>query len=103
MDEKVKKLIENEGLMEGLVTCNSPEELAHLLKANSIVLDDGLSIEEAFDLVKKQANGELDVAELDSVSGGIAIGLAITSAALFVVSAGMICFLAGYAYEKFRR
>ena len=102
MDERLTKLLENEELMKGLVACQSPEELAKLFEENSIVLDEGLSVEEAFQLVKKQENGELDAAELDSVSGGIALGLALSSAALFVVSAGMICFLAGYAYQKFR-
>lgn len=35
---------------------------------------DGLSIEKAFELLKKQANGELDAAELNSVSGGMKLG-----------------------------
>jgi hypothetical protein len=37
-------------------------------------LEDGLSIEKAFELLKKQANGELDAAELNSVSGGMKLG-----------------------------
>ena len=39
-----------------------------------VVLEDGLSIEKAFELLKKQANGELDAAELNSVSGGMKLG-----------------------------
>lgn len=103
MNERLNELLENEEFMKGLVTCQSPEELANLFEKNSIVLDEELSIEDAFELVKKQESGELNDSELDAVSGGgIALGLAISSAALIIVSAGLVCFIAGYAYQKFR-
>ena len=101
MNENVKQLIENDELMEGLATCKTPEELAKLLEANSLVLEDGLSIEEAFALVKKQADDELDVTDLDSVSGGIGFLVGAAAAGMLIVSAGCICFLAGYAYQKY--
>ena len=44
MDENVEPLVENDDLMERLAACNSPEELASMLEANSIVLEDGLII-----------------------------------------------------------
>ena len=74
MDENVEPLVENDDLMDRLAASNSPEELASLLEANSLVLEDGLSIEKAFELLKKQAHGELDAAELNSVSGGMKLG-----------------------------
>lgn len=73
--------LENDALMERLAACNSPEELANMLEANSLVLEDGLSIEKAFELLKRQANGELDAAELNSVSGGMKLGFTVASAA----------------------
>ena len=102
MDERVKKLLENEDLMIALVECDSPEKLAKIFEVNSISLEEGLSIEDAYELLKKQADNELSEEALDEVSGGIALGLAITTAGLFVASAGFVIFLCGYAYQTYR-
>ena len=103
MEEKFEKILENKDLMIGLVECKTPEELAKLFEENSIGLEEGLSIEDAFDLLKKSADNELSEDALDEVSGGaIGLGLALTTAGLLVLSAGCISFLCGYAYQAYK-
>lgn len=104
MDEKLMDLTKNEDLMNGLVECQTADELMALLRANSIELDADISPEKAFEMVKKQAHDELSPEELDAVSGGsISLAVGLTAAGAFILAAGALCFLAGYAYETFNR
>ena len=104
MNEQLMELTKNEVLINGLVECQSPAELMALLKDNNIELDASLTAEEAFELVKNQASGELATEDLDAVSGGLislAVGFAATRA--FILAGGALCFLAGYAYETYKK
>ena len=102
MNETLKKYLENEEFMTGLVEAKTPEELQKLFDKFSITLEEGLTIEEAFKLVKEQENAEISEAELEDVSGGIALTLALTSAGLLIAGAGALCFLGGYAYQTYK-
>lgn len=99
----IKDLLENKEFMTGLVEVETPEALGKLLEANGIVLEEGLTLEDAFKMVKDQENGELDETALEDVSGGIALTLALTSAGLLIASGGMLCFLGGYAYQSIKK
>ena len=55
----MKKIMENEAFLKGLVDVESPETLAKLFAENKIELEEGTSIEEAFETVKRIQNGEL--------------------------------------------
>lgn len=102
MNENLQKLLENEELMAGLVEVQTPEELQALLDKNAVALEDGLTIEEAFKLLKEQESAEISEAELENVAGGIGLVVAATSAGLLALSAGMLCFLGGYAYQTYK-
>lgn len=99
----IKELTENKEFLTGLVEVDSPEKLAKLFEANGIVLEDGISIEDAFKMIKEQEDAELNEAELEDVNGGIALTLALTSAGLLIASGGMLCFLGGYAYQTIKK
>ena len=59
MNENLQKLLENEELMTGLVEVQTPEELQALLDKNAVALEDSLTIEEAFKLLKEQESAEI--------------------------------------------
>ena len=103
MNSDLQKLMDNEELMIGLVECQTPAELEKLLKDNAIELEEGLTTEKAFELVKAQESGELNAEDLDDVSGGL-IGFAAGAMAVgsFVLAGAALCFLGGYAYQKYQ-
>lgn len=98
----MENILKNEDLMVGLVEAESPEQLGELFATHGIVLAEDLTIEKAFELVKAQENAELNEDELDGVNGGIAVSLAISSAALLALAATELCFFAGYAYQTYQ-
>lgn len=61
-----------------------------------------MSLEEAFRLVKAQQSGELSEDALEDVNGGIALAVALGAAAAFTVGSAAICFISGYAYQKYQ-
>lgn len=99
----MEQILKNEELLVGLVNVNTPEELAKLFSEHNIQLEEGLNYEQAFEMVKAQENAELNEEDLDNVNGGIALAVALGAAATFTFAAATICFIAGYAYQKFRR
>lgn len=99
---EMEKIMQNEELMIGLVEAETPAQLAELFAAHNITLAEDLTIEKAFELVKAQENAELSENDLDDVSGGIAFGLAVSSAVLLAVAATELCFFAGYAYQTYQ-
>lgn len=98
----IKKLMENEVFMKGIVEVSTPDELAKLLKNNDVELEDNITIEEAFEIVKNQENVELDDTTLDDVNGGIAFMVAAGAVACFTVGGAALAFLGGYAYQKYK-
>ena len=96
-------ILENEQLLEGLVQVESPEELSALFAQHNIQLEDDLTEEEAFNLIQEQASRDLDEVSLENVTGGsISLGVALGAAGSLVLAAGAICFIAGYAYQKYQ-
>ena len=71
-------------------------------KNNDVELEEGITIEEAFDTIKKQENAELSDADLDDVSGGIAFTVAAGAVACFVAGGAALSFLGGYAYQTYK-
>ena len=98
----IKDLIANEEFLKGLVEVSTPAELSELLKNNDVELEESITIEEAFDTIKKQESAELSDADLDDVSGGIAFTVAVGAVAAFVVAGAELSFLGGYAYQKYK-
>jgi len=98
----MKDLMANEEFLKGLVEVSTPAELAELLKNNDVQLEEGITIEEAFDTIKKQENAELSDADLDDVSGGIAFTVAAGAVACFVAGGAALSFLGGYAYQTYK-
>lgn len=105
----LEQLAENEELTTGLIKAANTDELMELLKENNIVLEDGLTPEEAFQTVQQaidaQRNGtELGDADLENVSGGAlaAIPLATACGAVgaFVVGGFVLGALVSYGYHK---
>lgn len=99
----IKELTENKEFLAGLVEAESPERLAKLFEENGVVLEDGISIEDAFKMIKEQEHAELDEAELEDVSGGIGLLVGLSAAGSLIVSAGMLSFLGGYAYQAIKK
>lgn len=99
---EMEKLMQNEELMKGLVEAENPAQLADLFAAHNIVLADDLTVEKAFELVKAQENAELSEEALGDVNGGIALSVALTSAAVLALAGTELCFFAGYAYQKYK-
>ena len=95
-------ILENKELMIGLVEAETPVQLAALFAQHGIVLEDGLTIEAAFDMVKAQENGELSEDSLDDVNGGIALTVALGAAAALTMGGAAISFISGYAYQKYK-
>lgn len=103
--DSVKQLLENEELLRGLVDSKTPEELMKVLGENKITLEEGLTAEEAFSIVKShendELNDELNDESLELVSGGvIGTGIAFLAASGFIFSGLALSFLGGYAYRK---
>ena len=99
MDENLKKLMENKALLEGLVDVQTPDDLAKLLAENNIELEEGLSMEKAFELVKKGQTDELTEEDVENVNGGIVLSIAIGAVGAFVLASAALCFIGGYAYQ----
>lgn len=95
-------ILENKQLMENLVEVETPEELTALFAQHSIELEEGLTAEEAFRLLKEQGSDELDENELENVNGGIGLGVALGAAGALVLGAAAIIFIGGYAYQKYQ-
>ena len=98
----MKDLMANEEFMKGLVEVATPAELAKLLKDNDVELEEGISFEDAFEIIKKQENAELSDADLENVSGGIAFAVAAGAVACFVAGGAALSFLGGYAYQTYK-
>lgn len=99
---EMEKILHNEDLMIGLVEVETPAALVELLNANGISLAEDLTPEKAFELVKAQANAELDENALDDVNGGILLSTAIGATAVLALAATELCFFAGYAYQTYK-
>lgn len=101
MTKELEKLMQNEELMTGLAEVETAEELMELFSANNLQLEEGLSPEEALRLVKASRMEDLQEDDLEMVGGGIALTVGIGAVACLVLGAGMICFLAGNAYQTY--
>lgn len=101
----INDLYANEELLAGLVEAESPAELAEVFAKNNIELEEGLTIEEAFKLVKEQENAkadELNEEDLEDVAGGIALTVALGAAGAFIAGGAVIIGISGYAYTKYK-
>ncbi len=96
-NNEVKKLLENEAFLEGLVDAETPEELAEVLKANNLELEEGLTIEKAFEVCQASKTDELSEEALEDVAGGVVITLGI--AATWMVSSALLGFFTSYGYH----
>ena len=103
METNVKTLVENKNLLEGIARATTPDELMEVFSSNNIQLEDGMTKEQAFEMVKKQVSGELSVSELEHAYGGIAITLALAATGCFVAGGAALCFLGGYAYQTCKK
>ena len=97
----INDLMSNEEFLKGLVEVNTAAELGELFVKNSIELDGSLTLEEAFEMVKKNENAELSEDDLENANGGIAFAVAAGAVGAFVLAGGTISFLSGYAYQKY--
>ena len=102
MYKNMEEIMKDEEFLISLVETNSADEFYSILQSKKIELD-GLTKEEAYELFKAQEFKELDENALDDVSGGIAVALAVSSAAYLLAGGSAICFFAGGAYETFRK
>ena len=98
----INDLMKNEEFLKGLVEVATPSELKELFEKNDIQLEDDLSIDEAFELVKKQKDAELDEEQLEDVNGGVAFAVAAGAVGALVLAGGVLCFISGYAYQKYQ-
>lgn len=98
----INELMENEKFLKGLVDVTTPAELGDLFADNDIQLEDGISLEEAFEIVKKQEEAELSETDLDSTNGGIALTVALGAVGAFTAGGAALSFLGGYAYQKYK-
>lgn len=99
---EIQKIMENEEFLQGLVEVETPAQLGELFAKNGIELEEGLSLEKAFELVKAQENAELNEDALDDVNGGIGLLVGLGAAASLTFAAGVVCFISGYAYQKYK-
>ncbi len=99
----MNELLKNEEFLKGLVDVQTPEALGELLKANDVELEEGITLEKAFEIIKSQKDAELSEADLEDANGGIAFGLAVASVGCFVASGAALSFLGGYAYQSYKR
>ena len=97
----IKELMENEEFLKGLVEVSTPAELGKLFEKNGIELDADLTLDEAYEIVKKNENSELSEGELENINGGIAFAVAAGAVGAFVLAGGTVSFLSGYAYQKY--
>lgn len=102
MNEKMQELLNDEEFMKAFISVENPQELEKLVADRGIALE-GVTPEEAFEIIKKQDNGEFSEEDLQDVSGGIAVSLALGSAALMAFGASNIAAYASYAYHKFKK
>ena len=101
MNEEFKKLLEDKEFLTALVEVKTPESLGKLFTARNIKIDN-LTNEEAFRILKEQETAELDERSLEDVSGGIAFTVAAGAVGAFVLGAGAIAFIGGYAYQTIK-
>lgn len=101
MNEKMKSLMENEELMTALVEAETPEELGKVFEDSGITLEDGMTVEEAFRIVKAQKDAELDEDVLEDVSGGM-VGTIILAVGACTLASAELAFLGGYAYQTYQ-
>lgn len=97
----INDLMSNEELLKGLVEVKTATELGELFAKNNVELDDSLTLEEAFEMVKKNEDAELSEEDLEAANGGIALAVAAGSVGCFVLAGATVCFLSGYAYQKY--
>lgn len=98
---EMEKLLQNEELLNGLVEVETPEALAKLFAEHNVVLEEGLSIEQAFQMVQDRKTDELNEEALEDVNGGIALAVGLGAAGALIFSAGVLIFISGYAYERY--
>ena len=99
MEEKFRQLLDDEEFAEKLANAGTSDEFVALLNSKDIILEDGLTAEQAFDIFKKSENEELSEGDLESVAGG-GVLVAIGVGALIAVGANAIAFAGGYIYQK---
>lgn len=99
---KMETLLKNEKFMVSLVEMKTPEEFSEILKEADVKLEEGLTVEDAFEMVKNRENQELNDEELNDVSGGLGIGVALGAAGALALGAAGIRFLTSYAYQKYK-
>lgn len=71
-ESKIKELMNNREFAQRLISAQTPAELVELMDTNGLQLD-GITPEEAFELVQQQLKGadeELAEDDLEEVSGG---------------------------------
>ncbi len=102
MEEKFKQILDDEEFAEKLANAGSPDEFVALLNEKGIVLEEGLTAEEAFDIFKKGEGEELSEDSLENVAGGFGVVAAIGVGVLIAVGANAIAFAGGYIYQKIK-
>ena len=101
----IKDLMSNEDLVVGIVEATTPAELGEVLKRNNIQLEDGMTLEEAFQAMKAENNGEITEEALDDVSGGALLTAMIGATIYLCGGTAMLSALYGCAkaeYKKYR-
>ena len=99
----MKELMANEEFLKGIVEVETPASLGELFAKHDVQLEDGISLEEAFETIKKQENSELSETELEDANGGIAFAVAAGAVGAFVAGGAALCFLGGYAYQTYKK
>lgn len=101
MYKNLNEVLEDKELLIALVEAQTADEFGKILEKKEIALD-GLTNEEAFKLFKEQEGKELNEEELMEVSGGIALAVGLGAAAAFTLAGGVVSFIGGYAYQKYK-
>jgi len=77
-----EKLMQNEALMEGLAEVQTADQLAALLAAHDVALEEGTSVEELLAQLKAEPTDELDEDALADVSGGVILAPVLVAGAV---------------------
>ncbi len=101
MEERFRQILDDEVFAEKLANASSPDEFVSLLNEKDIVLEEGITPEQAFDTFKNSEGGELSEDALEDVAGG-GIFVAAGIGAAIAIGANALAFAGGYIYQKIK-
>lgn len=99
--DKLQELLKDEVFLQKVAEVETPEELGVIFGEYNLQLEEGATLEEAFQAIQNSDDGELSEDDLADANGGIALMVGLGAVGAFTLAGSAAAFICGYASKKY--